>query len=76
MHQPLMGIWWQDQVFVDSASGFGLRLVPKMFSEVADFLAWVLVCEGVKYVIHYIDDLLIFVRPGSPLPVRSRFLAL
>ena len=35
-----------------------------MFTAVADFLAWLLFYEGIQYVIHYLDDFLIFVPPG------------
>ena len=69
--QPLLGITWQGQTYVDRALPFGLRSAPKVFSAVADFLAWVLFCEGVTLVIHYLDDFLIFTPPGSQVPMRQ-----
>ena len=56
VHQPLLGIRWQGETFIDQALPFGLCSAPKMFTAVADFLAWVLFCEGIQYVIHYLDD--------------------
>ena len=63
--QPLLGIHWQGSTFIDRALPFGLRSSPKIFNAVADLLAWVLHCEGVLHVIHYLDDFLVFERPGS-----------
>ena len=63
--RPLLGIHWQGNTFTDRALPFGLRSSPKIFNAVADLLAWVLHCEGVLYVIHYLDDFLVFEPPGS-----------
>ena len=38
----------------------GLRSAPKIFNAVVDFLAWVLHCEGVSLLIHYLDNFLLF----------------
>ena len=40
--QPLLGISWQGRVYINQALPFGLRLAPKIFNAVADFLAWIL----------------------------------
>ena len=63
--QPLLGISWQGSTFVDRALPFGLRSAPKIFTAVADCLAWSLRCEGVRYVIHYLDDFLFMGRQGA-----------
>ena len=62
--QPLLGICLQGETFIDRALPFGLHSAPEVFTAVADFLAWVLFCEGIQYVIHYLDDFLIFVPLG------------
>ena len=62
--QPLLGIRWRGETFIDRALPFGLCSDPKVFIAVADFLAWVLFCEGIQYVIHYLDDFLILVPLG------------
>ena len=63
--QALLGISWQGSTFVDQALPFGLRSAPKIFTDIADCLAWSPCCEGVRYVIHYLDDLLLKGRLGS-----------
>ena len=63
--QPLLGIHWQGNAFIDQALPFDLRSSPKIFNAVADLLAWLFHCEGVQLVIHYLDDFLVFERPGS-----------
>ena len=59
----LLGISWEDHVYVDLCLPFGLRSVPKIFTAFADVLAWVLHHCGVRLLIHYLKDFLIF---GSP----------
>ncbi len=70
--QPLLGICWQGNTYVDRALPFGLRSAPKIFSAVADFLTWILHCEGVLFVIHYLDDFLIFGPPGTNIAATAR----
>ena len=47
--QPLLGIQWCGNTFVDRSLPFGLRSSPKMFNAVADLLTWSLHCEGIQY---------------------------
>lgn len=63
--QPLLGMRWCGGIFLDWALPFGLRSSPKIFTAVADLLAWVLYCEEVTLVIHYLDDFLVFKPPSS-----------
>ena len=58
-------ITWQDRTCVDRALPFGLRSVPKIFSAVADMLAWALHCVGIQHQIHYLDDFLFMVPPNQ-----------
>ena len=44
---------------------FGLRSAPKIFNAIADFLAWVLSCQGVERQLHYLDDFLFLGAPHS-----------
>ena len=59
----LLAILWEDQVYVDRALPFGMRSAPKLFTAVADALAWALYQRGIKYLLHYLDDFLFL---GSP----------
>ena len=48
--QLLLGMVWDDSLFVDSALPFGLRSAP---------LKWLIRQEGVESIVHYLDDFLI-----------------
>lgn len=43
-------------VYCDQALPFGLRSAPKLFTAVADGLAWALACQGASNFLHYLDD--------------------
>ena len=72
----LLGICWEENTYIDRALPFGLRSAPKLFNAVADFITWVLSCQGVKYQLHYLDDFLLLGAPGSQEAVRSLTAAL
>lgn len=58
---------WRGNIYVDRALPFGLRSAPKIsVSAIADFIAWVLACEGVRHQLHYLDDFLFIGPPNSP----------
>ena len=63
--QHLLGITWKGDTFVDRALPFGLRSAPKIFSAVADMLAWALFRAGVQHLMHYLDDFLFLGAPKS-----------
>ena len=44
----LLGIQWDNQVFVDCSLQFGLRSVPKVFTAFADLVAWAIHSRGVR----------------------------
>ncbi len=48
------------------------QVCPKIFTAVADSLAWALFCEGVSPLIHYLDDFLFFGSPTSISAARAR----
>ncbi len=63
---PLLDICWEVSTYVDRSLPFGLRSAPKIFRAVAVILAWALLhCSGVRYVLHYLDDVLLLAPPGS-----------
>ncbi len=59
----LLGMSWEDNVYVDAALPFGLRSAPIIFSAVADALEFIIRGKGVKEIGHYLDD---FVVEGPP----------
>ena len=63
--QPLLGMEWQGVTYCDRALPFGLRSAPKLFTAVADGLAWAAHCEGITNLLHYLDDFLLWSPAGS-----------
>ena len=61
-----MGMLWDGALYIDTCLPFGLRSAPKIFTAVADAVEWILRKEGVKFVIHYLDDFLVIGAPYSP----------
>ena len=70
----VLGVSWQGNTYIDRALPFGLRSVPNIFNAVAEFLAWVLYCEGVSALIHYLDDFLLFESSGLNIAAVARAL--
>ena len=60
--QPLLGIMWEDSVYVDKTLPFGLRSAPKIFSAIADAIQWILNQKGIRNIIHYLDDYVIVAK--------------
>ncbi len=63
--QELLGFEWGGRTYRDRALPFGLRSAPKLFSAVADGLAWAMQCEGIVNCLHYLDDFLFWGPPLS-----------
>ena len=63
--QHLLGVSWEGGTYVDRALPFGLRSAPKVFSTVADMIAWALHRAGIEHQIHYLDDFLLMTAPNT-----------
>ena len=61
----LLGMLWDEELYVDTALPFGLRSAPKIFTALADALEWVVRQTGVKVMLHYLDDFLLVGEPAS-----------
>ena len=72
----LLGVQWDSKVYVDQALPFGLRSAPKVFTAFADALAWILHHRGIRFLIHYLDDFLLFGTPGTAEGLQVRQVAL
>ena len=57
-HQHFLAISWERSADVDRALPFGLRSVLKIFTAVADMIAWVLHRAGIQDQSHYLNDFL------------------
>ena len=54
----LLGMQWENKLYIDAALPFGLRSAPKIFSAVGEVLEWRARFEGATRVLHYLDDFL------------------
>ena len=61
----LMGMKWDRSLFIDTTLPFGMRSAPKIFTAVADAVEWIARKEGVRFIIHYLDDYLVIGAPAS-----------
>ena len=56
----LLGIYWQQQYYVELYLPFGLRSAPFLFNQLSDVLEWVLKHNyGLQHVLHILDDFFI-----------------
>ena len=63
--RDLLGMVWHGKLFVDAVLPFGLRSAPKIFTALADAVTWIIRQQGVKFIIHYLDDFLLIGPPQS-----------
>ena len=62
IHQHLLAVTWENE---DRALPFGLCSAPLISTAVADASAWVLHCQGIRFLLHYLDDFLFVGTPSS-----------
>ena len=55
----LLGVKWEEAIYVDERLPFGLRSAPKIFSAIADAIQWILDHQGVGPSLHYLDDFIL-----------------
>ena len=61
----LLGLSWNNALYIDTCLPFGLRSTPKLFNLLADLLAWVLEQVGVETLHCLVDDFLLVGPPAS-----------
>ena len=61
----LLGMEWNQAVYVDMVLPFGLRSTPRLFNTVADALQFIARSEGIEHIVYYLDDYTILGPPGS-----------
>ena len=54
--RQLLGMQWDNLVYIDTVLPFGLRSAPKIFSALADTTEWIFRNNNVTHVLHYLDD--------------------
>ena len=70
----LLAMEWQGAIYIDTCLPFGLRSAPKLFNVLADLLEWILLNQGVTFLLHYLDDFLTMGQPGTTVCQRNLFL--
>ena len=65
MDRSFLGVTWQGGVYVDCQLPFGLASAPVVFSAFTEALEWILRSRGVRNLIHYLADFLLFGPPSS-----------
>ena len=71
LHVTLLGMSLKSQIYINTILPFGLRSAPLIFTAVADAIQWIMEVQGVKHVMHYLDDYLTLGPPDSPEYQRS-----
>ena len=60
----LLAMEWRGSIYIDTCLPFGLRSAPKLFNVLADLLEWILINQGVTFLLHYLDDYLTIGPPN------------
>ena len=61
----LLGLVWENELYMDTVLPFGLRSAPKIFTAIADALECVAKNCGVTFLEHFLDDYITAGAPGS-----------
>ena len=62
----LLGLQWNNKIYIDTVLPFGLRSAPKIFNAVADALQFIALTKGgIQSIVHHLDDFLIVGHPRS-----------
>ena len=62
-HRHLLGMEWQDAIYIDNCLPFGLRSAPRLFNILAELLSGIVHSKGVSFSIYYLDDFLTLPHP-------------
>ena len=72
----LLGIQWRGHTYNDRALAFGFRSAPKIINAVADCITSAPACEGIRHLLHYLDDFLFLGAPHTTQGQKSLTTAL
>lgn len=61
----LLGMTWQEKVFVNTRLPFGLRSAPMIFTAIADALEWIIKHQRVQHLYRYLDDFITYESLGT-----------
>ncbi len=69
----LLGMMWDNQLYIDTTLPFGLRSAPKIFNAIADGLQWITLEREVTNLDHFLDDFITTGKPHSRSSIPARF---
>ena len=52
----LLGMIWNEALYIDTILPFGLRSAPKIFNAIVAGLQWIAIDKGVTYLDHFLGD--------------------
>jgi hypothetical protein len=61
----LLDMQFEGKTYIDTASPFGLRSAPKLFTALAEALEWIIRKRGWSWLLKHIDDFLIMGKAGT-----------
>ena len=62
----LLGLQWENKIFIDLCLAFGLRPAGNRFNHLAEALCWILSNKYlIEFIMHYLDDFFLTNRAGS-----------
>ena len=62
----LLGLQWEDKIFIDLCLAFGLCPAGNRFNRLAEALCWILSNKYlIEFIMHYLDDFFLTNRAGS-----------
>ena len=70
--QHLLGVKWQEPIFIDRILPFSLKSAPKIRTEVADAIRWILARQGVSKSLHYLDDFVLVAHSWSSVECQKQ----
>ena len=53
----LLGMQWDNRIYIDTVLPFGLRSAPKIFSALVDTMEWIFRNNHVSHILHYFSQL-------------------
>ena len=70
----LLGVQWENSVYIDQTLPFGLRSAPKIFSAAADAIQWILLNQGIHNLLHYLDDFILVAKDYAEATAQKNIL--
>ena len=62
----LLGLQWEEKIFIDLCLAFGLRPAGNQFNRLAEALCWILSNSYlIEFIMHYLNDFFLTNRAGS-----------